>query len=211
MNRYKNLYCTYLVHSTADVEKSKGLRNNFLRDLRERDRTAKYGTGKTPEEAEYNYNNRTPQQIKESVDARRAVDSSSKALANHEWYMANKDWKKEYNQEYYQRNKDYWEKRYKEASDKWDNFDLNDMKVEVSPGNSATNIENIRMDYSVAAENVQRARQEYNTFMKNNVGDLEMMVASLRQPQAKSFVSNGIIKITKILKPISGALASQLS
>lgn len=196
------------MHSTANTEKSKALRRNLLDSMRWQDETSRYSSGKTQEEAEKNYNERTPQQIKEQVDSRRAVDSSSKALANHEWYMTNKDWKKEYNQEYYQRNKDYWERRYKEASDRWDDFDWNDRKVETTAGNSASNIENIRMDYKIAEENVQRARQEYDTYMRNNVGDLEMMVASFNQPKAQTAIDRGVLTITKIIKPISSTLAS---
>lgn len=40
-----------------------------------------------------------------------AVNRLVKA-SNYEWYVANKQWKKEYNAKYYQQNKDYWKRRY---------------------------------------------------------------------------------------------------
>lgn len=39
---------------------------------------------------------------------------AAKALANHLWYLANKDKKKAYNEKYYQENIDYWKKQYEE-------------------------------------------------------------------------------------------------
>lgn len=38
-----------------------------------------------------------------------------KALANRLWYQKNKDWKHDYNADYYQANKEYWQRRYREA------------------------------------------------------------------------------------------------
>jgi hypothetical protein len=98
-----------------------------------------------------------------------------------------------------------------DAIDKLSGGSRDSKSREVGAGQVTDNYNNALIDYRIAAENVQRARQEYNTFMKNNVGDLEMMVASFNRPKQQSSIDRGVLTITKIIKPISGTFASLFS
>lgn len=65
----------------------------------------------------------------ELADERKKADTvdqanaSRKKLANHEWYVHNKDVKQKYNKEYYANNTDYWRKRYLAAKNEYDRLD----------------------------------------------------------------------------------------
>lgn len=63
-----------------------------------------------------NFDNIEPDETTKLKIAEAATDfSKRKALANRLWYQKNKDWKHDYNADYYQANKEYWQRRYREA------------------------------------------------------------------------------------------------
>lgn len=99
----------------------------------------------------------------------------AKAKANHEWYAANKDWKKQYNRDYYQRNKDYWETRYQMAKRE---YDLANKAIDVSGSLNLDKIKNTvdqiglrnaaKADLMIAEQGKERADKEYDNFIRNH-------------------------------------------
>lgn len=99
----------------------------------------------------------------------------AKAQANHEWYAANKDWKKQYNRDYYQRNKDYWESRYQMAKRE---YDLANKAIDVSGSLNLDKIKNAveqiglrnaaKADLMIAEQGKERADKEYDNFIRNH-------------------------------------------
>lgn len=84
----------------------------------------------------------------------------AKRVADHEWYMRNVKYKREYNQDYYQQNRDYWQKRYLQLKKQYADMEENEPTKFI--GTAA------RQDYYVAKFNSARAQREYDEFMELN-------------------------------------------
>lgn len=141
--------------------------------------------------------------------------SAAKRLANHEWYMRNKDWKKDYNAKYYQENKEYWQQYYKFAKDTLDartrfadqaRKEYDEAKQKYGMGSNEYKrahdvamsndlwVRQNKVDLEAAKENLDRAMDEYNwaktTFGKTPVQTLWNTGTKQIVDSGKSFISN---------------------
>lgn len=96
-----------------------------------------------------------------------------KALANRLWYQKNKDWKHDYNANYYQANKEYWQRRYREAlADRRQAHRLIDDQVNAYNRNViCTTRMPMRLIALVALSSVIRPRQECPTLIQKRPND----------------------------------------
>lgn len=189
-------YSKMLIHSsTADIEKYKGLKRNAVDDLNRwvDAETAIGGESGKPTKEELDEEDRL---YKKSGD-------SQKALANHEWYMHNKQWKKEYNEEYYQNNKDYWKKRMDEQYKKHTENMHNNTSETYAGEQTWANMSSAEINY-------ERAKKEYDDFMKKSEA-ATTPVSSFQLPQRKSLIDRGVNIIHKVFTPVLGILAKLLS
>jgi signal recognition particle GTPase len=196
-------YYKVLVHSsTADIEKRKGLQRNYISALTDEenydDKLDKQKTAVTDKQREQQKKNRA------------ALDASSKALANHDWYMQNKQWKKEYNAEYYQNNKDYWKRRLEQTSKAHkEAFDYTSATGDYK--NQDTDVFRQNLSNLTSAEiNYERAKKEYDDFM-SRTQVASTPVSRFQLPERKSLIDRGVNVLHKVLTPILGVLAKLLS
>jgi hypothetical protein len=189
-------YYKVLVHSsTADIEKYKGLKRNAVYDINE----WAENEGKVSEKPGL----MTKQESDENMRLYNKSQDSMKALANHEWYMRNKQWKKEYNAEYYQKNKEYWEKRMNE--------DMNKHHDNIDKGVSETATgEQVWANATASKINHERAQKEYDDFM-SRTQVASTPVSSCQLPERKSLIDRGVNVLHKVLTPILGVLVKLLS
>ena len=107
----------------------------------------------------YLFSNR-PGDTSSSSDAVAAEKIMAKRVADHEWYMRNVKYKREYNKDYYEQNRNYWQKRYLQLKKQY--ADMNDDDPTKFFGTAG------RQDYYVAKFNAARANREYDEFMALN-------------------------------------------
>lgn len=124
--------------------------------------------------------------------------------------MQNKQWKKEYNAEYYQNNKDYWKRRMDEAS-KTHQEVLNYSLATGDYKNKDTDVFQQNLSNLTSAEiNYERAQKEYDDFM-NRTQVASTPVSSFQLPERKSLIDRGVNVLHKVLTPVLGILAKLLS
>ena len=189
-------YSKMLIHSsTADIEKYKGLKRNAVDDINEwAENENKVSEKPGP---------MTKQESDENMRLYNKSQDSMKALANHEWYMRNKQWKKEYNAEYYQKNKEYWEKRLNE--------DMNKHHDNIDKGVSETATgEQVWANATASEINYERAQKEYDDLM-SRTQVASTPVSRFQLPERKSLIDRGVNVLHKVLTPVLGILAKLLS
>lgn len=195
-----NRICRYLAHSsTADIEKAKGLRRNAISDHN------KWGQVDWDIEG---LSKPTKEQLDKESDLYSKANESEKALANHEWYMHNKDKKKEYNKEYYQANKDYWERRYNEARGKLDaSMKENTERYNSGDKSYTRKGEDLSVETGISQINYDRAVKEYDDFI-TKTSATQTHVSDFSSPSRKSLIDRGVNLFASIVKPITGLLAA---
>lgn len=205
---HMNHYTKQLFHSsTADIEKRKGLISNIKSAEREADQAGRKAGTIASRKEDLKDPNKVSAKDREALNkAKQGITDAHKALANHDWYMHNKQWKKEYNQEYYQNNKDYWKKRLDESQARWDKYD----EKEPSTAEEIRDVTGARTDTYSARINYERAEKEYNDFMKNNSYS-NTPISSFSGPHQSSLIDKGIKAISAIATPILGFLAKLFS
>jgi hypothetical protein len=124
--------------------------------------------------------------------------------------MQNKQWKKEYNAEYYQNNKDYWKQRLEQTSKAHkEAFDYSSATGDYK--NQDTDVFRQNLSNLTSAEiNYERAKKEYDDFM-SRTQVASTPVSRFQLPERKSLIDRGVNVLHKVLTPILGVLAKLLS
>ena len=194
-------YTIILRHSIEDDEKRKALvkQRNDAHD-------------KLWEVGDNHVQSRSKETAEEYRKALNAEDKAAKAIANHDWYVHNKEWKKGYNEEYYRNNKEYWKRRLEEIEE-----NSHDDAIYEKYGTKTRNIggstdvyDETAADWDSAEINYERAKKEYDDFMKKSEA-ATTPVSSFQLPQRKSLIDKGVNIIHKVFTPVLGILAKLLS
>ena len=129
-----------------------------------------------------------------STHGKEGNDDAKKALANHEYYVHNKLWKKEYNKEYYQKNKDYWKRRYEyekgRVSDLSKKFDESMKTTGRDANNYGDEGELAYMQMQSAYYNYGRAINEEYNFLKRHSQDPISSFGQKTIKTGREFISN---------------------
>lgn len=136
-----------------------------------------------------------------------------KKLANHEWYVHNKRWKKDYNKQYYERNKDYWAKRYQEMTSAKNDLDQDAKQlVDLTAKGYYSTADVVRgvkdgqnyytenlAELEAARINAERAKKDYDWYMdthkKMKVTEAWSDGAKMIRDAGKSFLSKFGLKL----------------
>lgn len=144
-----------------------------------------------------------------------AYDEAKRKLANHEWYVNNRQKKQKYNKEYYEKNREYWQDRYLSAKGKMDSLErktweysdaitdsqrkgdlggARQMREELDRTENQMNL--MLPEERIAKENYLRAIREEQEFLKNNT---KMPFTEAWSRGAKDIVAAGKSFISRLI------------